>query len=152
MTIRGRSFSPAAAAGALALMAALVACSEDSIVGLPEGAVEVRLAFTGYPQDTLRIAITDTAAIRLARQFVNTGQGPRMPVGRIVRGHGIDPRYPFHYEPGSVQFADAATEVCDGAPMRTDSAVMEFMKGSTGEANPTSATWCPWAAYPVEVR
>lgn len=152
MIIRGRSFSPAAAAGALALMATLVACSDDRIVGLPDGAVEVRLAFVGYPQDTLRIAITDTAAIRLARAFVNTGQGPRMPVGRIVRGSGIDPRYPFHYEPGSVQFADVGPEVCDGAPMRTDSAVVEFMKGATGETNPTSAIWCPWGAYPVEVR
>ena len=151
MKTLGRSISPVAVAGVLAL-ATLVACDEDTIVGLPEGAVEVVLAFDGYPQDTMRIAITDTAAIRLARAFVNTGQGPRMPVGRIVRGSGIDPRYPFHYEPGSVQFADVATEVCDCAPMRTDSAVLEFMKGATGEANPTSAIWCPWGAYPVEVR
>jgi len=152
MHIRGRFFSPAAAAGLLALMATLVACGDDDIVGLPAGAVEVRLAFDGYPQDTMRIAITDTAAIRLAREFVNTGHGPRMPVGRILRGRGIDPRYPFRYEPGSVHFADFAAEVCDGAPMRTDSAVVEFMKGATGEAHPTSATWCPWGAYPVEVR
>ena len=85
MKLRGRSISPVAAAGVLAL-ATLLACDGDSVVGLPDGAVEVRLAFDGYPQDTLRIAITDTAAIRMAREFVNTGQGPRMPVGRIVRG------------------------------------------------------------------
>ena len=146
-----RSISPVAVAGVLAL-ATLVACDEDTIVGLPEGAVEVVLAFDSYPQDTMRIAITDTTAIRLAREFVNTKQGPRMPVGRIVRGPGIDPRYPYHYDPASVHFADFATEVCDGAPMRTDSAVVEFMRGATGLQNPTSATWCPWGAYPVEVR
>jgi hypothetical protein len=151
MRFRGRFFSPVAAAGVLVLTA-LAACNEDSVVGLPDGAVEVRLAFDGYPQDTMRIAISDTAAIRLARQFVTTGQGPKLPIGRIVRGAGIDPRYPFHFEPASVQFADFAIEVCDGAPMRTDSAVVEFMKGSTGEDNPTSATWCPWGAYPVAVK
>ncbi len=151
MKFRGRSISPVAAAAVLAL-ATLLACDSDSVVGLPEGAAEVVLAFDGYPQDTLRIAITDTAAIRLAREYVTTKQGPRMPVGRIVRGRGIDPRYPFHYEPASVRFADLAAEVCDGAPMRTDSAVLEFMRGATGEENPTSATWCPWGAYPVEVR
>lgn len=147
---RGR-FSPAAAAGVLAL-ATLLACDSDTVVGLPGGAVEVMLAFDGFPQDTLRIAITDTAAIRMAREYVTTKQGPRLPIGRILRGAGIDPRYPFHFEPASVQFADVAMEVCDGAPMRTDSAVVEFMRGATGLANPTSATWCPWAAYPIEVR
>ena len=151
MKFRGRSISPVAAAGVLAL-ATLLACDDDTIVGLPEGAVEVVLAFDGYPQDTMRIAITDTTAIRLAREFVNAKQGPKMPVGRIVRGRGIDPRYPYHYEPASVHFADFATEVCDGAPMRTDSAVVEFMRGATGEQNPTSAIWCPWGAYPIEVR
>ena len=101
-----RSISPVAVAGVLAL-ATLVACDEDTIVGLPAGAVEVVLAFDGYPQDTMRIAITDTSAIRLAREFVNTKQGPRMPVGRIVRGRGIDPRYPYHYDPASVHFFES---------------------------------------------
>lgn len=151
MQTRGRSMTPVAAAGLLAL-AMVVACEGDTVVGLPDGAVEVVLAFDGYPQDTMRIAITDTAAIRLAREYVNTKQGPKLPIGRIVRGRGIDARYPYHYEPASVRFADFAIEVCDGAPMRTDSAVVEFMKGATGEANPTSATWCPWGAYPIAVR
>src|SRR5688572_30100896 len=117
MKARGRSISLVAAASVLAL-GTLSACDEENIVGLPEGAVEVRLAFDGYPQDTMRIAITDTAAIRMAREFVNTGQGPKLPIGRIVRGAGLDPRYPFHFEPASVQFADFAIELCDGAPMR----------------------------------
>ena len=146
-----RSLSAAAAAGVLALLT-LLACNSDDATGLRDGAVEVVLAFDGYPQDTMRIAITDTSAIRLAREFVNTKQGPKLPIGRIVRGSGIDARYPYRYEPESVRFADFATEVCDGAPMHTDSAVVEFMRGATGEANPTSATWCPWGAYPIAVR
>ena len=146
-----RSLSAAAAAGVLALLA-LLACNSDNATGLPDGAVEVVLAFDGFPQDTMRIAITDTSAIRMAREFVNTKQGPRLPIGRIVRGSGIDRRYPYRYEPESVRFADFAMEVCDGAPMHTDSAVVEFMRGETGEANPMSATWCPWGAYPIAVR
>ena len=62
MDFRGRSIAPVAAAGVLALVT-LVACDSDNTVGLPTGAVEVRLAFDGYPQDTMRIAITDTAAM-----------------------------------------------------------------------------------------
>ena len=146
-----RFMSAAAAAGVLALLS-VVAWNSDDATGLPDGAVEVVLAFDGYPQDTLRIAITDTSAIRMAREFVNTRQGPKLPIGQIVRGSGIDRRYPYRYEPASVRFADFAIEVCDGAPMRTDSAVVEFMRGATGEANPTSATWCPWGAYPIAVR
>ena len=146
-----RFMSAAAAGGVLALLT-VVACNSDDATGLPDGAVEVVLAFDGYPQDTLRIAITDTSAIRMAREFVNTRQGPKLPIGQIVRGSGIDRRYPYRYEPASVRFADFAIEVCDGAPMRTDSAVVEFMRGATGEANPTSATWCPWGAYPIAVR
>jgi hypothetical protein len=130
----------------------LLACNSDNATGLPDGAVEVILAFDGFPQDTMRIAITDTSAIRLAREYVSSKQGPKLPIGRIVRGTGLDHRYPYRYEPESVRFADVAMEVCDGAPMRTASAVVEFMRGATGEANPTSATWCPWAAYPIAVR
>lgn len=146
-----RSVSVAFAAGVLALTT-LLACNGDDALGLPDGAVEVVLAFDGFPQDTMRIAITDTSAIRLVREYVSTKQGPKLPIGRIVRGSGIDRRYPYHYEPESVRFADFAMELCDGAPMRTDSAVVEFMRGATGQANPTSATWCPWAAYPIAVR
>jgi hypothetical protein len=146
-----RSMSAAAAAGVFALVT-LLACNSDDATGLPDGAVEVVLAFNGFPQDTMRIAITDTSAIRMAREFVSSKQGPKLPIGRIVRGSGIDRRYPYHYEPGSVRFADFDMEVCDGAPMRTDSAVVEFMRSATGEANPTSATWCPWGAYPIAVR
>jgi hypothetical protein len=146
-----RSVSAALAAGVLALTT-LLACNSDNPLGLPDGAVEVVLAFNGFPQDTMRIAITDTSAIRLAREYVSTKQGPKLPIGRIVRGSGIDRRYPYRYDPESVRFADFAMELCDGAPMRTDSAVVEFMRGATGETNPTSATWCPWAAYPIAVR
>jgi hypothetical protein len=146
-----RFVSVALATGVLALTT-LLACNSDDALGLPHGAVEVVLAFDGFPQDTMRIAITDTSAIRLAREYVSTRQGPRLPIGRIVRGSGIDRRYPYRYKPESVRFADFAMELCDGAPMRTDSAVVEFMRGATGEANPASATWCPWAAYPIAVR
>ena len=146
-----RSLSAAVVAGVLVVLS-LLACNSDDATGLPDGAVEVVLAFDGFPQDTMRIVVTDTSAIRLAREFVNTKQGPKLPIGRIVRGSGIDRRYPYRYEPESVRFADFAIELCDGAPMRTDSAVVEFMRGATGETNPTSATWCPWSAYPIAVR
>ena len=94
---------------------------------------------------------SDAATIAAARQFVATGAGPRLVTGRIVKGSGYDPRYPFHFIPDSVKLADAATEVCDGAPMHTAAEVSEFFLLSTGDVNVASAQWCPWSSRPIAV-
>jgi hypothetical protein len=114
-------------------------------------AAEVSFAFTGRPADTLRVLVRGEGAIADVRAFLATRDGPRIPAGTIARGAGLDPRYPFHFLPESVQLVDAAIELCDGAPMRTAGAVDEYMRGATGEANPQQAPWCPWSAYPVSL-
>ncbi|MDF1503183.1 hypothetical protein [Roseisolibacter sp. H3M3-2] len=112
----------------------------------------VTFAFRAHPQDTLVVEVRDTASARRAREYVATGRGPHIPSGWIVRGAGADPRYPFHFTPGSVRLAEATIELCDGAPMRTAAAVDQYMRGATGQQAPDSARWCPWSAYPVAVR
>jgi hypothetical protein len=64
----------------------------------------------------------------------------------------VDPRYPFHYIAEEVRLAELATEVCDGRLMRTSAEVDAFIAGASGNPAATSATWCPWAAYPVKVE
>ena len=68
-----------------------------------------------------------------------------------MHGAGYDSRYPFHFIPESVRLVDAAMEICDGEPMRTDAAVTQFFIYSTGSANSASAPWCPWESRPISV-
>jgi hypothetical protein len=126
-----------------------VAC-KDPIASLPAGGVVVTFAFEATT-DTLDVLVLDSATIAQARQRVATGEGSRMPVGPIVRGAGIDPRFPFHYLPADVRLDDLATETCDGRPMRTISEVNEFFELSTGNRNAKQAIWCPWGARPIAV-
>jgi hypothetical protein len=136
-------------------LAALIACAGDGPTTPPTGptgpAAEVSFAFGGHPADTLRVLLRGAAAIADVEAYLATKDGPRIPAGTIVRGAGLDPRYPFHFLPESVQLVDAAIELCDGRPMRTAAEVDEYMRGSTGDAYPERAPWCPWSAYPVRI-
>ena len=140
-------------AAAVTAAATLVASCGDNLTlpfdGTP-GAI-VRFVFDGHPADTMDVAITDAATIATARRFVLNGSGARLVTGRIVKGTGYDPHYPFHFIPDSVRLTEAATEVCDGAPMHTAADVSAFFQGATGDANAASAQWCPWSSRPIGV-
>lgn len=61
-----------------------------------------------------------------------------IPVGRVVRGEsGVNAPWSWHIDPASVQFADAAIEVCDGIPSFVEDATI------------TSEDYCPWSATVV---
>jgi hypothetical protein len=135
---------------ALSALALLAACGSDATGPAYPGAV-VRFAFTGHPADTLRVLVRDRATVDAAVHYIVTGAGPHIPNGTIVRGAGADARYPFHFEPDSVRLADAAIELCDGAPMRTGGDVDEFFSLS-GPVERERARWCPWGAYPIGVE
>lgn len=141
----GRSFTPLGAA----LLAGALACNTSP--SLPDGGAVVTFAFEAS-SDMLDVLVLDEPTIEAALQRVATGVGPRMPVGPIRRGAGIDPDYPFHFVPEDLRLADLATEVCDGRPMQTEAEVDDFIELSTGDRNAASATWCPWGARPVAVR
>jgi hypothetical protein len=135
-----------------ALIGGIQACEDDDGVAPPaeDGAI-VTFAFEAT-NDTMDVLVTDSATIETARQRAETGVGPRMPIGPIVRGAGVDPDFPFHYIPSAVRLNDLATEVCDGRPMRTVEEVYDFFELSTGNRNAAEATWCPWGAKPIAVR
>lgn len=102
-------------------------------------------------EDTMRVLVTDPATVAAACAFIESGSGPRMPTGTIVRGSGSDPALPFHYLPGTVRLADAAVEICDGRLMRTEEALDDYIEGVTGDRNAAQAPYCPWGARPVKV-
>lgn len=134
------------------VLLAAMACGDDTAAPLqPRDGAIITFAFDQLP-DTMRVHVRDAATIAEAERRVSTGVGARMPVGPIVRGAGVDARYPFHFLPDSVRLSDLATEVCDGRPMRTTTQVDEFFHLSTGNASAARATWCPWGAYPIAVQ
>ena len=139
---------------ALFATAGALGCSstvEPERVALPVSAL-VTFAFTGKPADTMKVFISDTATISAAQSFIATGRGPHLLIGTIIRGAGVDTRYPFQFVPQTVRLVDAAIELCDGAPMQTSSDVDDFIQGATGNRAASSATWCPWSSYPVQVQ
>ncbi len=135
----------------LALLA-VAACGDDTAApAQPRDGAIITFAFDQLA-DTLRVHVRDSATIAEAERRVGTGTGSRMPVGPIVRGAGVDARYPFHYLPDSLRLSDLAMEICDGRPMRTPAQVNEFFLLATGSANAARATWCPWGAHPIAVE
>ena len=139
-----------AAAGATIIAVACCNATGANDINAPQQGV-VTFAFEGSPQDTLRVLVNSSAAIAQAVNYIANRQGAKFPIGPIFRGAGVDARYPFHYDPDSVQLAEIATEVCDGRPMRTVAELNAFFQGATGDANATRAIWCPWGAYPIKV-
>jgi hypothetical protein len=135
-----------------AIALGVVGCKSDLTLpfeGTP-GAI-VSLVFDGHPADTMYVAITNASTIAAARQYVVSGNGPALMTGRIVKGIGYDPRYPFHFIPDSIALVEVAAEVCDAAPMHTAAEVSAFFQLSTGSANAQSAQWCPWSSRPIGV-
>jgi hypothetical protein len=98
------------------------------------------------------VLVTDPVTIAQAEARIANGTGPAFPIGPIVRGAGIDARYPFHFLPDSVRLAELAVEVCDGAPMKTPAEVDDFIEASTGNRSAPRAVWCPWSGFPMAVE
>jgi hypothetical protein len=111
----------------------------------------VTIAWTNNT-DSLRVLVEDTETIQAACSYVETGTGPSILSGQIVKGAGVDSRVPFHYVPTSVELVDATIELCDSALLRTEAEVDEYFLGSTGNVDSPTAPYCPWSAPPVRVE
>lgn len=91
-------------------------------------------------REEYRIELTDPADIAVARALLAGEKAPRIPNGIVVRGEpSVNVGYTWHIDPASIEFADVATEVCDGLP-------------SFVERNEvTSDRYCPWAAEVIAI-
>ncbi len=141
---------------AAALVVAAAACSDSTAVAdrctVSPGAASavVTIAWSSRP-DTMRVLVENAETVRAACEYVETGSGPTILAGRIVRGAGVDTRVPFHYLPTSVELVDLTMELCDSSLLRTPEAVDAFFLGSTGAVDAPSAPFCPWGARPIAV-
>src|SRR5687768_4185387 len=107
----------------LAVALAAVACTSGSSGGSPSPSVgpsapSGRVVVTLQVADEqYRIELSDPADIEIARKLLSGEEAPGIPNGIVVRGGpGVNTGYSWHIDPGSVEFADVTTEVCDGLP------------------------------------
>jgi hypothetical protein len=131
------------------VLAAACCCGPPTQPPLDVGIVT--FVFDGRPGDTMRVIVDHAPTLAAARRAVSDPRAARIPIGPILRGAGTDPRWPFHFDPLEIRIADAAMELCDGAPMRTAGEVDAFLAG-TGNADAERTTWCPWGARPIAVH
>ena len=123
------------------LSAVLVGCASSAPSGQPDATpggvvVTVRVA----DAEEYRIRLTDPADIGIAQKLLAGDAAPAIPNGRVVRGEAdVNVGYSWHIDPTSVEFADTATEVCDGRPSDVEKRVI------------TSDRYCPWSAKVVAI-
>ncbi|MGW7416773.1 BP74-related protein [Streptomyces sp. NPDC054863] len=91
------------------------------------------------------IKITDPETIQKARDIVESGD-PQIVIGRIIkRQASYNPRWSFHYNPETIQFAPQAIEVCDA----TIPYVEDHLDEAGGPFLP-GLYWCPWTGRLTE--
>jgi hypothetical protein len=126
---------------ALWLSAMLVGCGgiapSEQPAATPVGiVVTVRVA----DAEEYRIRLTDADDIGIAQKLLAGEAAPGIPNGRVVRGEpDVNVGYSWHIDPDSIEFADVATEVCDGRPSDVEKRVI------------TSDRYCPWSAKIVAI-
>ncbi|MEU2246616.1 calmodulin-binding protein [Streptomyces sp. NPDC019224] len=123
--------------GALAATALLAVTAQTGPAGAAEEAAYFNMR--DITRSDFVIKLTDPAKIQEARQIVETGER-KIVIGRIVkRSADYNPRWSFHYNPDTVQFAEAAIEVCDA----TTPYVEDHLDEAGGAFLP-GLYWCPW--------
>ena len=121
----------------------LVSCGRGSPISNPPASTSssprVVVTFQVVDQE-FRIELTDPADIEVARRLLSGEDAPRIPNGIVVRGDpGANTGYSWHIDPTSVEFADVATEVCDGLPSDVEAGLI------------TSDHYCPWQARVIAI-
>jgi len=103
---------------ALWLSAMLVGCGGRAPSGQPAPTpTGVVITLRVADAEEYRIRLTDADDIATARKLLQGEAAPGIPNGRVVRGDAdVNVGYSWHIDPASVEFADTATEVCDGRP------------------------------------
>ncbi|TYC09558.1 calmodulin-binding protein [Actinomadura syzygii] len=99
--------------------------------------------FTDTTREEAVLKLTDPAKIQHARDLVNgeTTDRPHV-IGRILKRQApYNPRWSYHYNPDTVDFFDAAIEVCDA----TIPYVEEHLDEAGGAFLP-GLVWCPWTS------
>jgi hypothetical protein len=100
----------------------------------------VIVTFRVADSEQYKIRLTDPSDIEVARKLLEGNEAPAIPNGVVIRGSSdANIGYSWHIDPDTVEFADVATEVCDGLPSDVEKGLI------------TSDRYCPWSAKVVAI-
>jgi len=119
-----------------AIAIALVACDEEAIQ--PDASVLFTIEVSG---ETFRTRVSDPRVIDdLDARLASGTEG--VVLGSIGSGDGgFNAPWGWHWEPATVEVAEAAIEVCDGRP--------SMVQEDLGYWIDTVGAFCPWGATVV---
>lgn len=120
---------------------ALVVLGAVALSGcVPSGPTVATFQVAG--DQTYKIELATPELIQHAKDLMSgTTEDGRIPVGVIVRDSpSVNAPWSWHIDPSTLEFADAATEVCDGLP--------EYVEDGTL----TSDYYCPWNAEVIAIE
>ncbi|GII87942.1 hypothetical protein Ssi03_59320 [Sphaerisporangium siamense] len=141
-----RVFSKIGISAAAAILGVLAATSPAAATG--RAATDpAYFAFTDASDQYFVLKLTDPAKIQHARDLINgvTTDQPHV-IGTIVPSQAsYNQGWSYHYDPATIDFFDAATEVCDASI----DYVEEHLDEAGGAFLP-NYTWCPWSSHLVE--
>ncbi len=104
----------------------------------PDGSVIVTFE---VELEEFRVLLTEPDDIQIARQLLAGEEVPPIPNGLVLPGDGgVNGPWSWHIDPRDIEFADVATEVCDGLPSFVENG---FISGDR---------YCPWGAQVVAVE
>jgi len=87
-----------------------------------------------------RQRLTEPEDIAIAREIEAGLRGPMIPNGRIVRGDAdVNTGWSWHLDPHDFDWAEMATEICDGLPSHVEDRTL------------SGDRYCPWSAEVVSV-
>ena len=125
---------------ALAVTAAIAACSPDGAVSPSPATAAIIVTFEVNEGERFRVLLTDPVDQAAATRLLDGVEGPDIPNGRIVRETGVNEGWSWSLDPDDFEFAELTTEVCDGDPSDVESGDL------------TSDRYCPWSARVVEIE
>ena len=100
----------------------------------------VIVTFRVADSEQYKIRLTDPTDIEMARKLLQGNEAPAIPNGVVIRGSSdANVGYSWHIDPDTVEFADVATEVCEGLPSDVEKGLI------------TSDRYCPWSAKVVAI-
>ena len=107
------------------------------------GVSETAVVTFAVGDERFSVLLVGSELIANARGLLAGEERMSIPVGIVVRGSdgGVNTGHDWHLDPASLQFADVATEVCDGRPSDVDDA-------STWSVE----QYCPWGATVIAVE
>jgi hypothetical protein len=91
--------------------------------------------------ETFKVELATPELIDHARRLLAGEPIASIPIGTVVRDDpGVNGPWTWHIDPSTLEFADAAIEVCDGLP--------SYVENNTI----TSDQYCPWSAVVIAVN